>query len=509
VPSPAERKLPPSPAALGLSERQAEVLALMMQGKSNKAICRVLDLAEPTVKYHVATILKALKVANRTEAVLAVGKLGWKLPPVDASQRDGDIGEPPATAKAREPVAPAFPDKPSIVVLPFANLSGDSSQDYFADGMVEDITIALGHLPSLFVIGSASAFTYKNRTVDLRQIGSELGVRYVLMGSVRKEGNRVRIAVQLTDTSHGHQVWADRFEGELDSVFEMQDRVASQVSSTIAPALRKEEIERARHKPTENLTAHDLFLRALPLYRDSAAHNQEALQLLRQAVELDPCYGAAYGLAAVCYFWQKARGWISPFDASLMEGVRFARLAAQTGANDSEALWMAAQALATLAGELDEASGLIAKALALNPNSSNAWAVSAIIHGYLGDLQTSLDHFERTHRLNPLEFPFVAHWAAISHTHFVAGNFEEVIRCADRALADNPHAFPAMRQKVAACGLLGRVEEGRECAARLRAAVPATTVASLKAHYEPMMRHTPGLIEKFVTGLRRAGLPEK
>jgi TolB-like protein len=404
--------------------------------------------------------------------------------------------------------SPPLPGKPSIVVLPLANLSGDPSQDYFADGMVEDITIALGRLPWLFVIGSASAFTYKTRAVDLRQIGSELGVRYALTGSVRKESNRVRIAVQLTDTSRGGHVWADRFEGELDSVFAMQDRVASQVSSIIAPALRSEEIERARHKPTESLTAYDLFLRALPLYRDSLAHNREALLLLQRAIELDPSYGAAYGLAAICYFWQRVRGWVSPLDASLMEGVRFAHLAAQTGANDPEALWMAAPALTMLAGELETGSGWVAKALALNPNSSNAWAVSAVIHGHLGDLDTSLDHFESARRLNPLEFPFVSRWAAISHAHFVAGDFEEVIRCADRSLAEHPHALPAMRMKIAACGLLGRIEEGRECAARLQAAVPTTTVASLKAHYEPLMRHRPGLTENFVTGLRRTGLPE-
>ena len=523
-----EDKTLASPTALGLSERQAEVLALMMQGKSNKAICRVLKLAEPTVKYHVATILKALKVTNRTEAVLAVSRLSWKLPQVpnvnhgtdaepiepssDAKVPEGGMSERKEASTVAKPVDshshPALPAKPSIVVLPFANLSGDPSQDYFADGVVEDITIALGHLPWLFVIGSASAFTYKNRAVDLRQIGIELGVRYVLMGSIRKEGSRVRIAVQLAEASHGGQVWADRIEGELDSIFAMQDRVATQVSSTIAPALRSEEIERVRHEPTENLTAYDLFLRALPLYRASAANNREALRLLQRAIELDPDYGAAYGLSAISYFWQKVRGWVSPFDANLMEGVRLARLAAQTGANDSEALWMAAQALTTLAGELQTAADLITKALVLNPNSSNAWAVSAIIHGYLADLERSLDHFERAHRLNPLEFPFVSHWAAVSHAYFVAGDYDKVIRCADRALAEHPQPLPAMRMKIAACGLLRRVEEGHACAQRLLAAVPTTTVASLKAHYEPLMQHTPELTEKFVAGLRRVGLPE-
>jgi TolB-like protein/DNA-binding CsgD family transcriptional regulator len=499
----AETASPTSPAALGLSARQAEVLALMMQGKSNKAICRVLTLAEPTVKYHVATILKALKVSNRTEAVLAVGTLGWKLPPV----ADVDRGTHAGPAKARRP-NPSLPDKPSIVVMPFANLSGDSAQDYFSDGMAEDITIALGRLPWLFVIGSASAFTYKNRAIDLRQIGSELGVRYLLMGSVRKEGSRVRITVQLIDNAHGGQIWADRFEGELDSIFAMQDQVASHVSATIAPALRSEEIERVRHKPTENLTAYDLFLRALPLHRESFAKNQEALSLLHKAIDLDPSYGAAYGLAAVCHFWQKMYGWVSPFDPSLMEGVRLAHIAAKIGANDSEALWMVGQIFTTITAELEVARGLSERATTLNPNSSNAWAVSAIANSYLGNHEIAFDHIARARRLNPLEFPFVNYWATVAHLHFVLGQYEEVLRTSEKALAENPKALPALRMRVAACGLLGRIEEGRDAVALLLAEVPATTVASLKAHYWAIWQHHPRRRDDFLTGLRRSGLPE-
>jgi TolB-like protein/DNA-binding CsgD family transcriptional regulator len=498
-----ESGLPTSPAALGLSARQSEVLALMMQGKSNKAICRVLDLAEPTVKYHVATILKALKVSNRTEAVLAVGTLGWKWPPV----ADVDLRAHAAPAEARR-TDPSLPDKPSIVVMPFANLSGDSAQDYFADGMAEDITIALGRLPWLFVIGSASAFTYKNRAVDLRQIGSDLGVRYLLMGSVRKEGSRVRITVQLTDTAHGGQIWADRLEGELDSIFAMQDRVASHVSATIAPALRSEEIERARLKPTENLTAYDLFLRALPLHRDSFEHNQEALRLLYRAIELDPSYGAAYGLAAVCHFWQKIRGWVSPSDPRLMEGVRLAHLASKVGANDSEALWMAGQVLTMLAAELEVARGLAERAIALNPNSSNAWAVSAMANSYLGNHEIAFDHMARAKRLNPLEFPFMNYWAALAHFHFLSGQYEEVLQTSEKALAENPKALPALRMRIATCGILGRIEEGRDAVARLLAEVPATTVASMKAHYCAVWHLHPRRLDDFLTGLRRSSLPE-
>jgi TolB-like protein/DNA-binding CsgD family transcriptional regulator len=500
-----------------------DVLALMMEGKSNKAISRALDLAEPTVKYHVAAILKALKATNRTEAALSAAKLRWIPPqrgrpgarteranPVVAAafaqrahESDAEVAAMPTS---RSP-APSLPDRPSIVVMPFNNLSDDTSQSYFADGMTEDITIALGRLPWLFVIGSASAFTYKLRPVDLRHVGRELGVRYALSGSVRKERDRIRITVQLADTSNGNHLWADRFEDELGGIFAMQDRVAIHVSSTIAPALRREEIERARRKPTENLTAYDLFLRALPLYRSSATGSEEALNLLHRATELDPSYSSAYGLAAISFFWKRLHGWMSPSDPRLAQGIQFAHSAAQAGVNDPEALWMAAHALSMLAGDFETASDLATKSLTLNPNSSEAWAVLAMICGSLCDTKTSLEHFERARRLSPLEFPFVSHWAALSHTHFVAKDFVEVVRCADRALAEKAD-LAAMRMKIAACGTLGRLDEARACAARLVALVPTTTISGLKAHYALLMRHQPGLIDDFVSGLRRSGLPE-
>jgi TolB-like protein len=408
-------------------------------------------------------------------------------------------------AKARL-TALTLPEKPTIVVLPFTNLCGDTHQEYFVDGMVEDITIALGRLPWLFVIGSASAFTYKGRSVDVREVGSDLGVRYVLRGSVRKEGNRVRITAELADTSHGGHIWADRFEGELDSIFAMQDRVAAHVSTSIAPALRNEEIERARSKPTESLTAHDLFLRALPLHRASYAQSLEALQLLNRAIEIDPSYGAAYGLGALCYFWQKVFGWVAPNDPRLTEGMRFAHLAAMNGKNDSEALWMAAHGMTTLSGELEAAVALSEKAISLNPNSSNAWGVSGVANGCVGNYDTALEHLAQARRLNPLEFPFVNYWAARSHAHFAAGNFEEVVRDADKALTEQPQSLPALRVKIAACGLLGRIEEGRNSVARILSLVPQTTVASLTAHYSGTWRNA-RRFEEYQEGLRASGLP--
>jgi TolB-like protein/DNA-binding CsgD family transcriptional regulator len=494
------------PAALDLTARQADVLTLMMEGSSNKAICRALDLAEPTVKFHVARILKALKAANRTEAVVAATALGWARSRSGVAARTGRAGVAPAPAGELPSAAPH--ERPSIVVMPFVSLSDDPGQGYFADGMTEDVTIALGRLPWLCVIASASAFAYKARCADLRRVGLELGVRYALTGCVRKERNRVRITVQLADTSSGGQLWADRFEDDLDGLFVMQDRVASRIGDTIAPALRREEIGRAHRKRTESLTAYELFLRALPLYRSSAAHSRQALDLLQRAIGLDPNYSSAYGLAAICFFWQKLNGWMPPSDPRLAEGIRFAHGAAQTGANDPEALWMAAHTLAMLQGDFEAASDLAARSLALNPNSSEAWAVRATTRGYLGDPATSLADFERARRLSPLEFPFASHWAAVAHTHFVAGDYVEVVRCADRALARRPD-LAALRMKIAACGRLGRRQEGRACADRLLALVPATSVRSLKAHYEPLMRHRPRLIEDFVSGLRRSGLPER
>ena len=228
-----------SPADVGLTGRQLDVLALIMRGQSNKAICRASSLAEPTVKNHVSAILKALNVGSRTEAVVRVGALGWQLPAPAGSE---------TKPRQNTQVSPSLPEKPSIAVLPFANLSGDAAQDYFVDGMVEDISMALGRLPWLFVIASTSAFKYKARAVDAREAGADLGVRYLLHGSIRRDGERVRVAVHLADTEHGGQIWNERFEGSVHDIFAMQDRVATQVSAMIAPTVA---LERGRTHASE------------------------------------------------------------------------------------------------------------------------------------------------------------------------------------------------------------------------------------------------------------------
>jgi len=441
--------------------------------------------------------------------VAEVQERGGK-PPVTDKGAVSAAPEPPLPqpTRAAEPTTLALPNKPSIVVLPLANLSGDANQDYFADGMAEEITIALGRLPWLFVIGSSSALTYKGRTVDIRRVRTELGVRYALTGSVRKDGSRVRVTAQLIDTSHGGQIWADAFEEELIGIFDLQDRVAAHVRTMISPTLRSEEIERARSKPTENLTAYDLFLRALAIHREDFAQNEEALRLLHRAIQLDPGYGAAYGLAAWCYDLQKMFGWVPASDPRIEEGVRLAHLAAETGRNDSEALWMAAQALFLLSGELDLALSVINRAIKLNPNSPNAWWVSGAVHNFLGEYDVALEHAARARRLSPLEPLAFIHWMPTALAHFFAGRYQDAADAADRSLGEHANYPPALRLKVATCGLLGRIEEGRNWVKRLLAVNPDATVAGLRAYYQSRLWRNPSGLETYLKGLRLCDLPE-
>lgn len=457
-------------------------------------------VSESTLTSHMNAVRKA--VGDNGEAqnlIRTVARKGFRFV--------GEVTEERPPAAARPPTL-ALPDKPSIVVLPFANLSGDPAQDYFADGMVEEITVALGRLSWLFVIGSRSAFTYKNRTVDVREAGAELGVRYALAGSVRKEGSQVRITAQLADTSHGGQIWADSFQDEIEGIFELQDRIAARVRTQISPALRSGEIERARRKPTANLSAYDLYLRALPIHRKDLAHSREALRLLRQAIGLDPSYGAAYALAAWCYDMQKVFAWVPATDPSLAEGIRLARLAAQTATDDSEALWMTAHALLLLAGEFEQARPLIERAISLNPNSPNAWWVSGDLHSWLGDHDAGIEQAARARRLSPLEPMAFAFWMPTIMSHFFAGRYREALEAADRSLAINPDFPPALRFKVATCGLLGRMEEGRAVMERLLHLCPHLTLTEQRASTAWVWRHDLAGLEAFLKGLRLAGLPE-
>jgi TolB-like protein len=422
---------------------------------------------------------------------------------------DGGASAHGTTAAARkQPPNSRAADTPSIVVLPFANLSDDPAQSYFADGMVEDITLALGRFSWLFVIASASAFTYKDRIVDVRQVGVELGVRYVLQGSVRRDGNRIRIAVQLADTANGRQLLGERFEGHLEEIFSIQERVAMRLSAAIAPALRLKDAARARREPTTNLTAYDLFLRALPPRRDDPAQNEESLRLLYKAIELDPLFSTAYGLAAWCYEIQSVFGWRHPSDGRLKEGLRFAYRVVELGDDDAEALWMAGLAVTTLAGDIARGAALIDKSLSINPSSARAWWASGVARTYLGQSDIALANFARSQDLNPLDTAAYAHWTAVATTHFFAGDYQTAQDTLRQALIDWPDAPPALRLNAALCGILGCVDEGRSSLHRLLALVPNTTLSGIKAHFALLTRGNGGALEAITAGLRRSGLAD-
>src|SRR6202165_4448744 len=321
-------------------------------------------------------------------------------------QLDGQIPSAAQSGSAvSQPQALPLPDKPSIAVLPFQNMSGDPEQEYFADGMVEDIIAALSRFKALFVIARNSSFTYKGRAVDVKQVGRELGVRYVLEGSVRKAAKRVRITGQLVDTATGAHLWADRFDGGLDDVFDLQDQVTESVVGAIAPAVEKAEIERAKRKPTESLDAYALYLRGVAKFYQygSRQANAEALRLFNSAIELDPDFAAAYGRAASCYLFAKTMGWISVTPNEIAEVTRLAQRAVELGKDDAIALAASGYALAAVVRDLGVAAGLIDRALVLNSNLAEAWSNGGWVKNWLGDPESAIEYFARAMRLSPLD----------------------------------------------------------------------------------------------------------
>jgi TolB-like protein len=409
-------------------------------------------------------------------------------------------------SKAGDAPALALPAQPSIAVLPFQNMSGDPEREYFADGMVEEIITALSRFRSLFVIARNSSFTYKGRSVDIKQVGRELGVRYVLEGSVRRSAERVRITAQLIDVLTGAHLWADRFDGALEDVFDLQDRVAARVVNEIEPRLAQVELERGRHKPTANLGAYDYYLRAVAnSYPMTKERSEEVLRLAYKAIELDPGFASACGFAAWLHAWRGQNQWTDDAVQERADALRMARRAEEVGREDAFALAWAAYTLAYVGRETELAAPLADRAVELNPSLAIAWGVSGWARLNLGQLDIAIERIARSLRLSPFD-PFVRAWqTATAVAHLLAGRYDESLSWTRRTMQAYPD-FPAAWRVAATChALAGQMDEANATCARLRELEPQLRVRNIRDLFAP---YRPADLAKFEEGLRMAGLPE-
>jgi TolB-like protein len=466
-------------------------------------------VSESTLTSHVNAVRRAIGDTGKEQRLIRtisrkgmrfVGEVREDEPPARAVAAQSNIAvEPPGLALS-------LPDSPSIAVLPFRNLSGDTGQDYFADGVVEDIITALSRIRWLFVIARNSSFTYKGRTVDEKQVGRELGVRYVVEGSVRQSESQVRITAQLVDAATGTHLWAERFEGTLDDIFELQDQVANSIVGAIASQLERAEIERARRKPTGNLSAYDHYLRAMPhLHRGTREAIDEALPLFHKAIALDPEFASAHAMAAWCHCWRKINGWMTDQPRESAEGIRLARLAIELGKDDAVALTRAGHTLAHLAGDVDGAVALLDKALLLNPNLAAAWFLGGFLRAERGDPEAAIEFLTRAMRFSPLDPEMFRMQAGMAMSHLFAGRFDLALSWGEQSLRQLP-SFVFVVLIIAAChGLAGQVEQARDAADHLRKLDPAFRISKLDG-WIPIRR--PEHRASLSNGLRLAGLPE-
>ena len=379
-----------------------------------------------------------------------------------------------AASKSRSPLAPSalpLPDKPSIAVLPFQNMSGDPEQEYFADGMVEEIITALSRIGWLFVIARNSTFTYKGQTADVRRVGRELGVRYVLEGSVRKAGGRVRITAQLIDALSGTHLWADRFDGSLEDVFELQDKVASSVAGVIEPTLQAAETTLSSGRPTNDLTAYDLYLRAYAMTLSSTRRIPEALRLLERAIRRDPHYGPALAYAAFCCDRVVWDGRSEDPEADRLKGAEFARRALEVAGDDPGVLVNAAYTLADFGENISTMMVLVDRALELNPNFARGWYISGTLRVWAGQTEIAIEHSKIAQRLSPRVRvgPSVM---TIGAAHFLARRFDEALPKLLLAMQEDPSHPGAYRWLASCYAHMGRLDEARQVVKQLRAVTP-------------------------------------
>jgi adenylate cyclase len=437
-----------------------------------------------------------------------------------------------AEAAATADFGLALPDRPSLAVLPFQNMSGDPEQEYFADGVVEEIIMlpfqnmsvdpeqeyfadgvveeiitSLSRSGWLFVIARNSSFSYKGTSPDIRKVGRELGVRYVMEGSVRRTGGRVRITVQLIDATTGGHVWAERFEDKDTDVFELQDRITERVVGALEPGLQRAEIARATAKPTESLDAYDLYLRALQQFHlVSESSNRTARLLLHQAIAVDSRFGLAKALAAICVMQGVNRDWIAWGSEEAVEGAALARSAIADSPDDPTALGFAAFAIAYVGHDLDAAQAALERALVLNDNSAVVLGMSGWVHLFLGDFDVARDHFTRAIRLSPLD-PLLSMFRpglAMALSFGEPAEPERALDLINKVLQGAPSNYVALQVRIEVLVTMGRIAEAKETARTLTSFYPQTSISAWRLRWP----HRPVLVERLVQIYRAAGIPE-
>ena len=421
-----------------------------------------------------------------------------------ASRKAGTTasGKVSAGSPVAEPLA--IPDKPSIVILPFDNLSGDKEQDYFADGMVEAITAALGNISSLFVIARNSAFTYKGRATNVRDIGAELGVRYVLEGSVQRAGNRVRITIQLIETEAGTHIWAKPFDGSIDDIFELQDAITEQVAGALLPSIRLAEIERVRRKPPQDFRAYDFTMQAFPhVWSLERQETETGLKLLEQALELDADYPLALSLTAWCHAQRSVYNWVEDSEASRAEALRLAEKAANLSGNDPLVLSVLGT-VHTIIRNHGTARILLERAVSIDPNAAWTWSRLGWLETYSDNCEAALVHFEKSRRLSPLDPMTFNTFVGMASAYQGAGDSEQAIRLYRRALEERPNATWIHRSLASVLVAAGRIEEAKAAYALLMESHPDLTASKIRK----AMVFSSTFMDRMLANLKTLGLPD-
>jgi adenylate cyclase len=438
-------------------------------------------------------------IGQQTLKNIAEPMRAWRVRPADEASSAIPSTSPPVQVRNL-----ALPDKPSIVVLPFDNMSAEPGQDYLADGIVEAITAALSCIRSFFVIARSSAFTYKGRATNAREVGKELGVAYLLEGSVQKAGNRLRIIVQLIETEGGAHVWSSRFDGAIDDFFDFEDRITEQVAGALQPSIRIAEIERSRRKRPQDLGSYDFTMRAMPhVWALEKEESAKALELLEKALAIEPQYPLALSLAGWCHAQRSVYNWADDIAESQAMARRLAERAAEMSGDDPITLAVLG-AVHTFVRNHGTARVLLERAVTLDPNAAWAWSRLGWLENYADQPQKAIGNFERALRLSPIDPMNFNNYVGIGSAHEVAQEYDQAASFYRRALEERPNASWIYRNLASVLSGAGRVDEAKQVFAELMRYYPELTISRFKQ----AMVFSPAVLDRMAENLRKLGLPE-